>query len=220
MSASSLDLAAVSIRGESIRIDPEGLNPILENLVDTVSRHDTYTGGHSRRVAHYAVRIGEVMGYPAMQLDCVRRAGLVHDIGKIVIPDRILRKEGHLNEEELRLVRMHPVLGASILGRMPGMEDLIAAVLYHHERWDGSGYPDGISEEEIPTEARMILVADAFDAMTTQRPYGEVRTAEEAVAELSLHAGKQFDPLFVAALAAAHRDGLPKGKVLPARRTG
>jgi HD-GYP domain-containing protein (c-di-GMP phosphodiesterase class II) len=91
---------------------------------------------------------------------------------------------------------------------MPGMEDLVAAVLYHHERWDGSGYPDGLSEEEIPTEARMILVADAFDAMTTQRPYGEVLSSEEAIAELSLNAAKQFDPLFVAALAAAHADGV------------
>jgi HD-GYP domain-containing protein (c-di-GMP phosphodiesterase class II) len=148
------------------------------------------------------------MGYPAMQLDCVRRAGLVHDIGKVVIPDRILQKEGTLTDDEFRLVRMHPVLGASILGRMPGMEDLVAAVLYHHESWDGSGYPDGISEEDIPTESRMILVADAFDAMTTQRPYGAVLSPDEALAELSLHASRQFDPLFVAALAAAHRDNL------------
>jgi putative nucleotidyltransferase with HDIG domain len=208
MSATSLDLAGVSQRGDAIRVDEIGLNPILENLVDTVSRHDTYTGGHSLRVAHYALQVGTIMGYPAAQLDCIRRAGLVHDIGKVVVPDRILRKEGPLTEEEFNLVRMHPVLGASILGRMPGMEDLIAAVLYHHERWDGKGYPDGISEDEIPTESRIILVADAFDAMTTVRPYGEVLTAEEAVAELSLNSGKQFDPLYVAALAAAHRDGL------------
>jgi HD-GYP domain-containing protein (c-di-GMP phosphodiesterase class II) len=204
----SLDLAGATARGSAIRIDEEGLNPILENLVDAVSRHDTYTGGHSRRVSHYALQIGQVMGYPLEQLDCVRRAGLVHDIGKVVVPDQILRKKGQLTDEEFRLVRLHPSLGASILGRMPGMEDLVAAVLYHHERWDGSGYPDGLSEDEIPTEARMILVADAFDAMTTQRPYGEVLTADEAVAELSLNAGRQFDPLFVAALAAAHCDGL------------
>jgi HD-GYP domain-containing protein (c-di-GMP phosphodiesterase class II) len=204
----SLDLAGAASRGSAIRIDEEGLNPILENLVDAVSRHDTYTGGHSRRVSHYALQIGRVMGYPAEQLDCVRRAGLVHDIGKVVVPDQILKKEGTLTEEEFKLVRLHPSLGASILGRMPGMEDLVAAVLFHHERWDGSGYPDGLSEDEIPTEARMILVADAFDAMTTQRPYGEVLTADETIAELSLNAGRQFDPLFVAALAAAHCDGL------------
>jgi HD-GYP domain-containing protein (c-di-GMP phosphodiesterase class II) len=210
MSATSLDLAGVSIRGDAIRVDEEGLNPILESLVDAVARHDTYTGGHSRRVAGYALQIGQVMGYPLEQLDCVRRAGLVHDIGKVVIPDRILRKEGTLTDEEFRMIRMHPVLGASILGRMPGMEDLVAAVLYHHERWDGSGYPDGLTEDEIPTESRMILVADAFDAMTSQRPYGEVLTAEEAIGQLSMHAGQQFDPLFVAALAAAHADDLLK----------
>jgi HD-GYP domain-containing protein (c-di-GMP phosphodiesterase class II) len=203
-----MDLAAVSIRGDAIRVDEEGLNPILENLVEAVSRHDTYTGGHSRRVAQYALQIGQIMGYPLEQLDCVRRAGLVHDIGKVVIPDRILRKEGPLTEEEFRMVRMHPVLGASILGRMPGMEDLVAAVLYHHERWDGTGYPDGLAEDEIPTESRMILVADAFDAMTTQRPYGEVLSSDDAIAQLSLHASRQFDPLFVAALAAAHSDGI------------
>ena len=209
----STDIAEMPVRGAAIRIDEEGLNPILENLVDAVSRHDTYTGGHSRRVSHYALQIGQVMGYPLEQLDCVRRAGLVHDIGKVVVPDQILRKEGQLTDEEFRLIRLHPSLGASILGRMPGMEDLVAAVLYHHERWDGSGYPDGLSEDEIPTEARMILVADAFDAMTTQRPYGEVLTPEEAVAELSLNAGRQFDPLFVAALAAAHCDGLLSNSV-------
>jgi HD-GYP domain-containing protein (c-di-GMP phosphodiesterase class II) len=204
----SLEITGVPVRGSAIRIDEEGLNPILENLVDAVSRHDTYTGGHSRRVSYYALQIGRVMGYPTEQLDCVRRAGLVHDIGKVVVPDQILRKEGQLTDEEFRLIRLHPSLGASILGRMPGMEDLVAAVLYHHERWDGSGYPDGLAEDEIPTEARMILVADAFDAMTTQRPYGEVLTPDEAVAEISLNASRQFDPLFVAALAAAHCDGL------------
>ena len=208
MIVSSLDVPGVSVRDDAIRVDDQGLNPILENLVEAVSRHDTYTGGHSRRVADYAVEIGRVMAYPEEQLDCVRRAGLVHDIGKVVIPDRILQTEGRLTEEEFRMVRMHPVLGASILGRMPGMEDLVAAVLYHHERWDGSGYPDGLVEDEIPTESRMILVADAFDAMTTQRPYGEVLSHDEAIAQLSLHSAKQFDPLFVAALAAAHADGL------------
>ena len=191
----------------TLAIDAEGLNPVLENLVSVVARHDTYTGHHSRRVSDYVVAMAHVLDMPEEQVDCVRRAGMVHDIGKVVIPDRILQKKGKLTDEEMRLVRTHPVLGASIVGRMPGMEDLVAAVLYHHERWDGSGYPDGLCEQEIPTESRMILVADAYDAMTTMRPYGEVLTSQEAIAELSLHAGTQFDPVFVAALAAAERDG-------------
>src|SRR5687768_7913181 len=112
--STSLDLAGAPPRGAAIRIDEEGLNPILENLVDAVSRHDTYTGGHSRRVSHYALQIGIVMSYPQAQLDCIRRAGLVHDIGKVVIPDQILKKKGPLTDEEFKLVRLHPSLGASI----------------------------------------------------------------------------------------------------------
>jgi putative nucleotidyltransferase with HDIG domain len=170
---------------------------VLESLVQAVNDHDTYTGGHSYRTADYAAAIAEDLGYASMAVTLVRRAALVHDIGKIGIPDRILRKARDLSQDEVNLLRLHPVLGANILARMTGTERLIPIVLHHHERWDGTGYPSGLRGIEIPVESRIILVADAIDAMTTERPYGRILSTEEALDEIRHHAGKQFDPLIV-----------------------
>ena len=180
----------------------------LASLVGAVNDHDTYTGGHSCRVSDYTAALGMIMGLPRAEVAFLRQAGLVHDIGKIGIPDRVLRKSGRLTEEELHLIRLHPILGASILSRFENMERMIPVVLHHHERWDGSGYPSGLAGVDIPRESRAIFVADAFDAMTTDRPYGEILSTQEALAELRRCAGTQFDPRLVDALHEAWKSGL------------
>ena len=180
----------------------------LTSLVTAVNLHDTYTGGHSCRVADYTAALGRILELPRMEVAFLRQAGLVHDIGKIGVPDRVLQKKGKLTDEELHLVRLHPILGASILSRFPNMERMIPIVLHHHERWDGGGYPSGLSGPDIPRESRAIFVADAFDAMTTDRPYGEILSTEEALAELRRCSGMQFDPALVDAMHEAWRCGL------------
>ena len=180
----------------------------LASLVSAVNEHDTYTGGHSCRVADYAANLGRILDLPRSEVSFWRQAGLVHDIGKIAIPDRVLQKKGKLTDEELHLIRLHPILGASILSHFEGMERMIPVVLNHHERWDGTGYPAGNAGLDIPRESRAIFVADAFDAMTTDRPYGEVLTTEEALAELRRCSGAQFDPQLVDAMHEAYHLGL------------
>ncbi|HEV3472382.1 MAG TPA: HD-GYP domain-containing protein [Actinomycetota bacterium] len=180
----------------------------LAGLVSAVNDHDTYTAGHSCRVSDYSASLGRIMGLTRAEVTFMRQAGLVHDIGKIGIPERVLKKNGKLTDEELHLVRLHPILGASILSRFDGMERMIPVVLHHHERWDGTGYPSGLAGVDIPREARAIFVVDAFDAMTTDRPYGEILSTEEALEELRRCAGRQFDPVLVDALHDAWRAGL------------
>jgi HD-GYP domain-containing protein (c-di-GMP phosphodiesterase class II) len=159
------------------------------------------------------------MGSARSEIDFVGKVALVHDVGKIGIPDAVLQKKGRLTDEEMHLIRLHPILGASILSRMPNMERMVPIVLHHHERWDGLGYPTGLATVDIPIEARIIFVADAFDAMTTQRPYGQVLTTLEALSELRHCSGRQFDPLLVDAMHEAYRNGLlddvPGSIVLP-----
>ena len=186
----------------------EHLHQTLQSLVRTVNDHDTYTGGHSCRVATMSGDVARVLGYDKTETAFIQQAGLVHDIGKIGIPDKVLNKTSPLTPDERYLVRLHPILGASILSRMPGMDRLVPVVLHHHETWDGSGYPSGVAGVRVPIQARIILVVDAFDAMTSNRPYGRVLTIEEALAELRACAGSQFDPRIVDAMHEAYRNGL------------
>jgi putative nucleotidyltransferase with HDIG domain len=175
----------------------------LKALLATIKAYDAYTGGHSERVAHYGGAIAERLGVDHEQVDVVRKAGYVHDIGKICLPEWILHKPGPLTNEESELVKKHPAMGARILSGRRGMDDVVPAVLHHHERWDGAGYPNGLSGEDIPLNARIIFASDAFDAMTSNRPYGRVLTTEEAVVELERWSGADFDPTVVAALVEA-----------------
>lgn len=179
----------------------------ISAMVEAVNTTDTYTGGHSHRVADCVVNLARLMGSPLDQ-DFIRQVAALHDIGKIGVPDEILLKRGRLTEEEMDLIRLHPVLGASILSRTAGMNRMVPIVLHHHERWDGSGYPSGLAHVDIPVESRIIFVADAFDAMTAVRPYGRVYTTEEALAELRAHSGSQFDPLLVDVMHEAYRHGV------------
>ena len=194
--------------GKSEPVTQEASDALVRALVDAVNENDTYVGGHSHRVAIYSGHVARLLGFAEDDIDLVTKAATVHDIGKIGIPEHVLMKPGKLSEEELHLVRLHPIFGASVLSRTSPLKRLIPIVLHHHERWDGDGYPSGLSGVDIPIEARIIFVCDAFDAMTVGRPHGEVCSTEEAMVELRNGAGSQFDAQVVEAMHDAWRNGL------------
>ena len=168
----------------------------LSNALDL---RDATTEGHSLRVAEIAVQIGQAMGLSERQLEALRRGGLLHDVGKIGIPDAILRKPGKLNPEEWETMRQHTLWGARMLSHIDFLAEALPLVLHHHEAWDGSGYPDSLRGEEIPLLARIFAVTDAYDAITSDRPYRTARSPEEALAVIRQEAGRQFDPAIVTA---------------------
>ena len=158
---------------ESNRLLEESALEAVESLNATVDAKDPYTAGHSQRVQRIAVAIGAELGLEQERLEVLRFAGLFHDIGKIGVPDAILTKPGRLTELEFEIVKRHPEDGARIVGRLRRLHATVPAILHHHERWDGDGYPHGLRGEEIPLEAAIVGLADAVDAMTTDRPYSE-----------------------------------------------
>jgi len=168
-------------------------------LADTVDKRDRYTYQHSLRVAKIAEEIAHAMGLPPKEIDLIVSAARVHDLGKISTDNRILYKQASLSEEERALINMHPATGAELTGRFSMYRKGRDYIRHHHERWDGKGYPDGLAGEAIPLGARIIAVADSYDAMTSDRPYRKALTHEIALAELRRSAGKQFDPVVVAA---------------------
>jgi diguanylate cyclase (GGDEF)-like protein/putative nucleotidyltransferase with HDIG domain len=170
-----------------------------ENLIRIVDSKDTYTGEHSQAVARLVQAIARELGLDEETAAQLELAGLLHDLGKIAIPDTILKKPGCLEPDERRLVRAHVQFGHSLLEGL-GIEPVDAWVLHHHEHWDGSGYPDGLAGEDIPFGSRVILVADAYDAMTSNRSYRSASSAAQALAEIRRRAGAQFDPDVVSAL--------------------
>jgi putative nucleotidyltransferase with HDIG domain len=171
----------------------------LSVLAAAIDRRDPYTAGHSRRVADYSRLLAEGLGFPARECDTIEYAALLHDLGKIGIPDAVLLKPTHLDSEERRIIGAHPKIGAEIIASCGTMGDVVPCVMHHHERVDGTGYPDKLANDAIPRGARVIAVADTFDAMTTDRPYRRALSIDSAVAELRRVAGKQLDPRFVAA---------------------
>jgi diguanylate cyclase (GGDEF)-like protein/putative nucleotidyltransferase with HDIG domain len=170
------------------------------SLARAVDARDVYTGSHSQRVAELAARTARRLGLPDEEVELTRLAASLHDLGKLAIPEEILRKPGPLTEPERIVLERHPQIGFRMLESL-GVDPVADWVLHHHERWDGSGYPDGLSGERIPLGARIIFVADAYDAMISERVYRRRVSPEEAVAELDRCAGTQFDPDVVAALA-------------------
>jgi diguanylate cyclase (GGDEF)-like protein len=170
------------------------------SLAKAVDARDAYTGSHSERVADLAARIATRLGVDREQIELTRLAGSLHDLGKLAIPEEILRKPGPLSETERLVLERHPHIGFRMLETL-GVDPVADWVLHHHERWDGSGYPDGVSGEEIPLGARIIFVADAYDAMTSDRVYRGRLSNDEAIAELARCSGTQFDPEVVAAFA-------------------
>lgn len=166
----------------------------IQALAAAVDAKDPYTEGHSRRVAEYAKELAEYIGMAQADLDLVYRTGTLHDVGKIGVPDSILKKPAKLNEDERAIMETHPVLGELIVRKAPQLEDTIPGVRHHHEAWDGSGYPDNLKGESIPFVARLLAIADAYDAMTSNRPYRQGMSQEAALQEILKKAGTQFEP--------------------------
>jgi len=170
-------------------------------LAEAVDARDAFVGAHSQRVGELAARVAARLGADAEQVELARLAGSLHDLGKLAIPEEILRKAAPLTTPERRIVERHPQTGFRMLASL-GVDRVAATVLHHHERWDGSGYPDGLEGEAIPLAARIVFVADAFDAMTSERVFGGRLTCEQALGELRRCAGSQFDPRVVDAFVA------------------
>ncbi len=166
----------------------------LRALTAAIDAKDPYTCGHSERVATVAAALGRAAGLPDHAVERIRIAGLVHDIGKIGIPESVLRKPGRLTDAEFDLMKQHPRIGYNILRDIPQLADVLPGVLHHHERYDGRGYPSGLEAERIPLLARIIALADAFDAMSSTRTYRASMTRADVLREIESNAGRQFDP--------------------------
>ena len=178
------------------RHDP-ALAQVMTVFLAAVEIKDRYTYGHSQRLAGYAVVLAEEMSLPKQQVEDVRQGTLLHDIGNLFIGERILQKPDELSEDEFEAVKQHAAIGAAVVSKVKGLEDVAMIVRHHHERFDGSGYPDGLADDRIPLGARVVAVVDAFGAMIVERPYRRMLTMEEALAELERGAGGQFDPCVV-----------------------
>jgi putative nucleotidyltransferase with HDIG domain len=177
----------------------------IESLNATVEAKDPYTAGHSLRVQRIAVAIGEELDLSKDRREPLRLGALFHDIGKLGVPDAVLTKPARLTKEEFELIKRHSDEGARIVGKFGPLRATVPLIRHHHERWDGRGYPDGLAGDEIPLEAAILALADAWDAMTTDRPYHHALTLEEAFAEVRDGRGTQFAPVVVDAFFAAHR---------------
>lgn len=174
--------------------DNEIIKESIETFTGFIDAKDPYTNGHSNRVAKYTRRIAEEMGFEGEELDRIFYIALLHDCGKIGVPDNILRKPGKLTDEEFQVIKSHTVRGGEILRSFKSLKNAGEGALYHHERYDGRGYPEGRAGQDIPFVARMICVADSFDAMNTNRVYRNKLTKEHIINEIETNKGKQFDP--------------------------
>jgi HD-GYP domain-containing protein (c-di-GMP phosphodiesterase class II) len=183
----------------------------LTIMADVIDLRDPYTAGHSKRVATYSRRLAVAIALPDRQTDVIESGALLHDIGKIGIPDAVLFKPAQLDTDERRVISTHPVIGARLLGGISAMADIVPCVLHHHEKLDGTGYPDGLAGETIPIGARIIAVADTFDAMTTDRPYRRALSVETALREMVRVAGTQLDERLVMAFA----ELVVRGEIVP-----
>jgi HD-GYP domain-containing protein (c-di-GMP phosphodiesterase class II) len=175
---------------------------VAEALAAALEAKDGYTAGHARWIAELGVEVGRELGLSEDQLGDLRYGAIFHDIGKIAIPDAILNKQGPLTAAEFEVIKTHPEVGEQILAPVPFLADVRKIVRHDHERWDGTGYPDGLRGPQIPVGARIVLVVDAFHAMISDRPYREAMPEEDALKELRANAGSQFDPTVVEALVA------------------
>ncbi|MEK3883454.1 HD-GYP domain-containing protein [Paenibacillus sp. PL2-23] len=175
------------------------MSPSVQQLVLATEAKDAYTAGHNYRVALYAVKLGEEMGLPSSQLRAIAQGALVHDIGKLYIPDGILNKPGRLTESERAMMEAHPMTGFDLCKRLGFMTEELAVVRSHHERWNGSGYPDRLHGESIPLVARIAAIADVYDALTSSRSYRAALSHEEAMRILLQESGTHFDPRCISA---------------------
>lgn len=197
--------ATSEIQRANRQLRSEGSFESLDAMVTAVDNKDQYTRRHSEDVTEYALWIADELGVSEETLRLIRIGSLLHDVGKIGVPDEILRKPGRLTPEEYEIMKRHPRLGAMIVGAVPGMENVVDAVRAHHERWDGNGYPDATPGEETPFLGRLLAVADAFSAMTTDRPYRKGMDWNRAIQEIQANVGTQFDPTMAHAFLRAAR---------------
>jgi len=187
------------------RIEQEKLNPrktsallkAIKALVSALEAKDSYTSGHSLRVAHYAKMMGEQMQLNNDQLYCLHLSAILHDIGKIGLPDHILKKTSSLLDSEYVTAKEHPLIGSKIVGNIDELYEVAAIIRHHHERFDGKGYPDGLKGEAIPVLARILAIVDAYEAIVSRRNYRNRQTPQTAVKELQENSGSQFDPNLV-----------------------
>ncbi len=195
-----------SVPGADENADPYQLHKFLKDsslatiqaLAAAVDAKDPYTQGHSRRVAEYACALARHIGLPADEIELLYTTGTLHDVGKIGVPDAILKKPGRLDDDERAIMETHPALGEVIVRKAPILAPTLPGVR-HHEKWDGTGYPDALAGEAIPYHARLLAVADTYDAMTSDRPYRKGLAIEIALGEIGKGAGTQFDPALAAA---------------------
>lgn len=182
---------------------------LLTALSKSIEEKDPYTAGHGEKVSEIAVKIAEKFGLPKRDIELIKAAGLFHDIGKIGVPELIILKKGKLTEEEYMIMKEHPKKGFEILKQINEFEDTVAKwVLYHHERWDGNGYPEGLKGEEIPIQARILTIADVYHALISDRPYRAALSREEALKIIEQESGKLFDPQLAKILIELVREGI------------
>ncbi len=210
--------AAIAIENSRLHAELQELFiSSIKALANAIDARDPYTRGHSERVTEYAVAMAEEMKLDREEIDRIRYAALLHDIGKINIPDHILNKPGKLTDEEFGLMKKHPVFGAQIMGPVKAFQKILPYMFHHHEKFSAKGYPYGIKGEEIPLPARIIAVADSFDAMTSDRPYRKALSLEAAIKELKDNSGSQFDPDVVKAFIKLIEEGKFPNLILAAQ---
>jgi HD-GYP domain-containing protein (c-di-GMP phosphodiesterase class II) len=179
----------------------------IRMLAAAIDAKDPYTRGHSERVARYSIAIGKHLGLPPEQIKNLRISALLHDVGKIGIDDRILRKPGALSEDEFEIMKTHPEKGAAIMSGVAQLIDIIPGMKYHHEKWSGGGYPEGLVGDQIPMQARIVAIADTYDAMTTNRPYQKAMELGYVVEKIVSFAESRFDPQVIDAFVKAYKAG-------------
>jgi putative nucleotidyltransferase with HDIG domain len=195
-------LSELQVTNESLRYEiGQAYNNIQKHYIETVrslvaaiDAKDSYTKGHQERVAMFSTLLGKALNLPRSELDLLQQAAILHDIGKIGVPEPILRKTTKLTIEEFEIIKQHPAIGAEIITPVEFLKDVVPIILHHHEKYDGTGYPEGICCEQIPLGARIIAVADAVDAMLSDRPYARAKSLSQAKEELIRCSGTQFDP--------------------------
>ncbi len=213
---------AIRVAGSNLEIPVETRTfDVYQGLVMAVDGRDRYTKRHSEDVARYAVYLGQRLGLEPDLVATIRVAGLLHDVGKIGVPDGILRKPARLTDDEFAVMKQHVALGDLIVRDLPDCDLIRAGIRHHHERWDGGGYPDGLAGDEIPLVARIVAVADAFSAMTTTRPYRKALDVDEALRRLEEAAGSQLESrlvaVFVEGLRTDDEAPLPGNETAPGR---
>lgn len=204
-------LASQASNSELFAAQEELTKGLVLAIINAIDAKDGYTAGHSERVASFAQCVAARMGLPKRECDRIHMAGLLHDVGKIGIPDSVLKKPGKLTDEEFAIIKKHPTIGHSILKHLANIEYVLPGVLLHHEAFDGSGYPEGRKGEEIPPMARILAVCDAFDAMTSTRPYRTALPLEKAMSILQAESRKTWD----AEIVQTFLDCIADGEITP-----